>query len=191
MQKKWKLGVEYFGLTSDGIAVLEEDQDNVPEEDPEYGYEGEDFYRFRNLRLNHYAVKALQARVNLYAGNTVEANTAANYVIDEASKYFPWINASNIVGSNPDRIFYPEILFGIQNRGINDRHKDYYVSDLDVKSILNGLTIQWEGDEKADTLKTYIGNNTWADDNTRIIIINNEYRFVKPRAYYILKKEIE
>jgi hypothetical protein len=46
-------------------------------------------------------------------------------------------------------------------------------------------------DDKADTLKTYIGNNTWADDNTRIIIKNNEYRFVNPSSYYILKKEIE
>jgi hypothetical protein len=62
---------------------------------------------------------------------------------------------------------------------------------LNVKSILNGLTIQSEGDEKADTLKTYIGNNTWAIDNTRIIIKNNEYRYVNPGAYYILKKESE
>jgi len=62
---------------------------------------------------------------------------------------------------------------------------------IEVKSILNGLTVKSERDDKADTLKTYIGNNTWADDNTRIIIKNNEYRFVNPSSYYILKKEIE
>ena len=62
---------------------------------------------------------------------------------------------------------------------------------IEVKSILNGLTVKSAMDDKADTLKTYIGNNTWADDNTRIIIKNNEYRFVNPSAYYILKKEIE
>ncbi|MFS4448515.1 serine hydrolase domain-containing protein [Maribacter sp. 2307UL18-2] len=66
-----------------------------------------------------------------------------------------------------------------------------YTYSIEVKSISNGLTIQSERDEKADTLKTYMGNNTWADDNARIIIKNNEYRFVNPSAYYILKKEIE
>ncbi len=62
---------------------------------------------------------------------------------------------------------------------------------LIVKSISEGLTVQSEGEEEADTLKTYIGNNTWAEDNDRIIITNNEYRYVTPSAYYILKKEIE
>ncbi|WP_019670429.1 serine hydrolase domain-containing protein [Eudoraea adriatica] len=62
---------------------------------------------------------------------------------------------------------------------------------IEVKSTVNGLTVKSERDDKADTLKTYIGNNTWADDNTRIIIKNNEYRFVNPSSYYILKKEIE
>jgi CubicO group peptidase (beta-lactamase class C family) len=62
---------------------------------------------------------------------------------------------------------------------------------IEVKSILNGLTIQSERAEKADTLDIYIGNNTWANDNNRIIINNNEYRFVSPSGYYILKKESE
>jgi CubicO group peptidase (beta-lactamase class C family) len=62
---------------------------------------------------------------------------------------------------------------------------------IEVKSILNGLTIQSERDENADTLNIYIGNNTWADNNNRIIINNNEYRIVSPSAYYILKKETE
>ena len=62
---------------------------------------------------------------------------------------------------------------------------------LIVKSISEGLTVQSEGEEEADTLKTYIGNNTWAEGNDRIIITNNEYRYVTPTAYYILKKETE
>lgn len=62
---------------------------------------------------------------------------------------------------------------------------------IEVKSILNGLTIQSERDENADTLNIYIGNNTWTDNNNRIIINNNEYRVVSPSAYYILKKETE
>ena len=66
-----------------------------------------------------------------------------------------------------------------------------YEYSIEVKSILNGLAIKSERDENADTLSIYIGNNTWADNNNRIIINNNEYRIVSPSAYYILKKETE
>ena len=66
-----------------------------------------------------------------------------------------------------------------------------YEYSIEVKSILNGVTIQSERDQNADSLHIYLGNNTWADNNNRIILTNNEYRFVSPSAYYILKKEIE
>jgi len=62
---------------------------------------------------------------------------------------------------------------------------------LEVKSIENGLTVKSERSDKPDTLKTYVGNNTWADGNTRIIIKNDEYRLVNPSTYYILKKKKE
>jgi CubicO group peptidase (beta-lactamase class C family) len=62
---------------------------------------------------------------------------------------------------------------------------------IQVKSIAGGLTIQKLKSNKIVTLKTYIGNNTWADGNNRIVIKNNEYREIQPYAYHILKKEIE
>jgi hypothetical protein len=60
---------------------------------------------------------------------------------------------------------------------------------LEIKSIENGITRQTIGKEKIDTLKTYIGNNTWMDGNDKITIENNEYRIDKIWNYYILKKE--
>lgn len=64
-----------------------------------------------------------------------------------------------------------------------------YTDSIQVKSIVGGITIQKLKSNKTDTLKTYIGNNTWAVDNNRIVIKNNEYRDIQPSAYYILKKE--
>ncbi len=58
-----------------------------------------------------------------------------------------------------------------------------------VKSIPDGLTIQIEGSDKIDTLGHYIGSNSWMLENTKITVINNEYRIDQPSAYYILKKE--
>lgn len=60
---------------------------------------------------------------------------------------------------------------------------------LEVKSIANGITIQAMGEEEIDTLKVYVGNNTWMDGNNRITIENNEYRVNDTYNYYILKKE--
>ena len=73
-----------------------------------------DFYfGYRNQRMNYYAVKALQARVLLWAGRNSEARTAALAVIQEGEKWFPWLNPSAIgtVQSSPDRVFSPELLF--------------------------------------------------------------------------------
>jgi CubicO group peptidase (beta-lactamase class C family) len=66
-----------------------------------------------------------------------------------------------------------------------------YKHSIEVNSILNGLTVQRVGSKRADTLKTYIGNNTWAEGNTKIIIKNNEYRIIGSSSYYILKKKIK
>jgi CubicO group peptidase (beta-lactamase class C family) len=60
---------------------------------------------------------------------------------------------------------------------------------LQVKSILNGITLQSLGEEKIDTLKIYIGNNTWMDGNDKITIENDEYRVDNIYNYYILKKK--
>jgi len=182
------------------IAVLEEDADDLDENDPAYGFEGPDFYRFRNLRLNYYAVKALQARVHLYAGNTVEANNAAQYVIDEASKHFEWINPVDIIGSNPDRIFYPEIIFGIQNRKIEDRHDNYFIDDLNIKSILVANPSQLEADVFENNQNDYRYNSTWILPNTgsksfrtfyKYANITSDQQFMQPlikmsEMYYIV-----
>jgi CubicO group peptidase (beta-lactamase class C family) len=66
-----------------------------------------------------------------------------------------------------------------------------YTDSIQVKSIAGGMIIHKLKSNKIDTLKTYIGNNTWAEGNNRIVIKNNEYRDIQPYAYYILKKEMK
>ncbi|WP_445732330.1 serine hydrolase domain-containing protein [Mariniflexile sp.] len=63
------------------------------------------------------------------------------------------------------------------------------IQSLEIKSIANGITRQVKGEEKIDSLKVYVGNNTWMDGNDKITIENNEYRIDKAYNYYILKKE--
>ncbi len=63
------------------------------------------------------------------------------------------------------------------------------IQSLEIKSIDDGITRQTIGKEKIDTLKNYVGNNTWMYGNEKITIKNNEYRIDEIYNYYILKKE--
>lgn len=116
----------------------------------------------RNMRLNYFAIKALQARVYLYAGNMQEANTAAKSVINEATPFFPWTEPTDVIsaGANPDRTFSSEVLLAIQNIDLYDRQREYFASSLPDGSILapNGTRLSqvFENNEN-----DYRYNSTW------------------------------
>ncbi|MBE9598990.1 RagB/SusD family nutrient uptake outer membrane protein [Pedobacter sp. MC2016-24] len=99
--------------------------------------DGTDFLRNRNYRFNYYAIKALQARVNLYRGNNSGAFKAAKVVLDNASK-FPWVTITNALNekANPDRVFVTEMISGIQNSKLYDNYLNTFSPDLEDKNIL-------------------------------------------------------
>ena len=92
----------------------------------------ENFWRFRSLRLNYYAVKALQARAYLYAEMPEEALDAARTVVGVQEKYFPFLEYTQIVGNTktPDRVFSSELLFCMQNTKRNTIFTSYFSPDL-------------------------------------------------------------
>jgi len=70
------------------------------------------YLRDRTFKLNYYAVRALQARVLLYAGDKVGALAAAREVIE--SNVFGWTPSSEIATfdeSNRNKIFTQELIF--------------------------------------------------------------------------------
>jgi hypothetical protein len=112
------------------IAVQEQDDSTT-------GFEGSSFYRYRNLRFNYFAAKALQARVHLYAGNNQEALTAAKEVIAEGTQWFDWVDSNDVITtSDPDRIFSSEVLFGVQNASLYTSHDSFFGSSLSDNNIL-------------------------------------------------------
>lgn len=79
--------------------------------------EGEDNYtRYRQLRLNYYAVILLKARIYLWAGDKTNALAEARRLTDDSqvSTWFPFINPDHLLGNtvDPDRTFSTECLFG-------------------------------------------------------------------------------
>ena len=72
----------------------------------------------RHLRMNYYAVKALKARVYLWQGNKTEAYKCASELLEDTKfkGFFPFIEESAVnEAKDPDRFFYSEQLFCMQN----------------------------------------------------------------------------
>lgn len=115
------------------------------------------FMRNRNYRFNYYAVKALQARVNLYIDDKPTALLAAKEVIG-VSNFFPWTTVQNAVSEkeNPDRVYTTEMVFGIQNSNLYARYNDLFSPALTGANILS-------------TNQTRL--NEWYENN------GNDYRF--------------
>jgi hypothetical protein len=96
--------------------------------------EGEDVsLRYRQLRLNYYAVLALQARAYLYAGDKVNALAAAKRVINDpvAQGHFPPVDPNTLLANqvNPDRVFSTEVLFGIYRKDRSTIYTRYFDSE--------------------------------------------------------------
>lgn len=99
--------------------------------------DGINITNLRTERLNYYAITALMARVWLYAGENTLALEAAREVVGVQEKWFPFVKRTAIVGvtSNPDRIFYTELLFGIKNSKRSDIFTNFYSPDLKTEAV--------------------------------------------------------
>ncbi|MBD0830546.1 RagB/SusD family nutrient uptake outer membrane protein [Aestuariibaculum sediminum] len=132
----------------------------------------------RQLRFNYYAVKALQARANLYAGNKEAANTAAKVVIDEAASTFPWTAPSDIIsaGGSPDRIFSKEVIFGPQNVNLYNRHNALFSDQLRAINVLYYSEARLEQMFEANE-NDYRYNSTWIRPTSGEITFRTFYKF--------------
>ncbi len=121
------------------------------------GLNADPFYKSRNYRMNYYAVKALQARVNLYRGAKAAAWDAAQLVINNAQNFFPWIVPTNVVSSkdNPDRAFSTEMIFTVQSLDLYSNYNSYYAPTLSDLGILAPIDTR---------LKTMMEEATYPND---------------------------
>lgn len=85
----------------------------------------------RSQRMNYYAVTALMARIEMYRGNYKEAYRLARLVIDDNK--FRFIDPDEIIVTDIygkelkiDRVFTPEIVFGLCTENILTTSRSYY-----------------------------------------------------------------
>ena len=162
--------IEKILMDLDEAERLLEDADPIIEFGPQnFGSEdGLNYETYRTQRLNYYAVKALKARVYLWAGNTTEAYKEAKAVTAVQEQWFPWTPYQEIMGGTkaPDRIFSSELLFSIYNNSREDIFTNYFSPELEPSAVyapkdhLNDFFVQ-EPD------KDYRYNPIWLDATSR------------------------
>ena len=90
------------------------------------------YLRYRQLRMNYYAVLALKARVYLYAGEEAKALAVARELLTDSKvdEYFPAVDPNKLLANqdNPDRVFSTEVLAGIYVKDRADIHTTYFSS---------------------------------------------------------------
>ena len=88
--------------------------------------DGDNFLRYRQLRLNYFAVAGLLARTALWEGSRDEALLYAKEVI-AASDIFPFVQKADVVGAeDPDRIFSSEVLFSLTTSNRSEIYLNYF-----------------------------------------------------------------
>lgn len=135
----------------------------------------ETFFRYRNRRMNYYAVRALLARVKLYRGDKAGALQDAVAVINEASRWFPWSpSGSSSPGvAKPDRTFSSEVIFSVENSHMYTSQSTWFYAGnasalLPLPSRLNTIYNNYPNDFRYRIC--------WEVDNTTS---NTEKAFVK------------
>ena len=100
--------------------------------------DGPNDLRYRNMRLNYYAVQALIARVALYIGDKDMALEYAENVIAGCHvdhNYFPWTDRVQLV-ERKDYLFSTEVLFGLYDMSAANIFTSYFANGLENANVL-------------------------------------------------------
>ncbi len=156
--------------------------------------------RYRQYRLNYYAVKALLARAYLWGNDRTNAYTTATQVLRAVqvpgAELFPFVtNAAATNTLAPDRVFSTEVLFGIYNSSREKLHEALFVPTLEATHLLTfaGSLNDGRVDELYDDKNDY-RFKVWANYNNNGVPVlyhrkfedfadntgNKDYRYMMP-----------
>lgn len=130
----------------DEAAVLLKENDPITKVKKASDFEivnSDGFYRYRNLHLNYYAVRGLQARIHQWMGSP-EAMTKA---LDAATEVIKFVEAGGFISSSDafsttvdfiasDKLnesnycLFPEALFGLEVQDLESKTKMFFVRDF-------------------------------------------------------------
>ena len=111
--------------------------------------------KFRQLRLNYYAVQALLARAYMWVGDKTNAyRVAKNEIIDkittEKLKVFPWVNKDVFDRDGwQDLIFSSEVMYALYNTKLTSNiYQKYFSYSISIRNRLTYFGTNMDGDSK-------------------------------------------
>lgn len=129
--------------------------------------------RYRQYRLNYYAVQALLARAYLWTGDKDKAYAIATTLINEnkEKEVFPWTPKANVQASDkPDRIFSTEVIFSLYNTSRVNLFDTHFKRSAKISNSLTfkGKSINDEDGKMpyfySDELDLRRGDNMWSEE---------------------------
>lgn len=129
--------------------------------------------RYRQYRLNYYAVQILLARAYLWMGNKDEAYEIATAIIkeNEEKAVFPWTAKSAVQDVNsPDRLFSTEVVFGLYNLKRVNLYDSYFNSTVKISNSLTFVGTTMSDEEGkipyfySDVNDIRRGTNMWSEE---------------------------
>lgn len=88
--------------------------------------------RYRQYRMNYYAVKALKARAYAWVGDKTNAFAQATSIINDQKiqAMFPPVDPNKLLANttNPDRVFSSEVFMGVYDKDRDKVYQDYFSS---------------------------------------------------------------
>lgn len=136
----------------------------------------------RSSYMNYMAVKALEARINLFMGNNEKAAAAAQEVVN--SNNFTFITNAQISASgvNRDRLFSNELIFNLQVRNLSNWTETglgYFNAAGDTR---NDLTRN-----AADFNTLYETGSGGSTDYRYVYLLENDGNILFPSKYWGMK----
>lgn len=96
-------------------------------------------FRYRQYRLNYYAVQGLLARAYLWGGDKTNAYTTAKAIITEVEEKqtFNWTPKASVQSTTtPDLLFSTEVMFGLYNLKRVNLYDRFFKSTASYSNIL-------------------------------------------------------
>lgn len=149
---------------------------------------GDNYTRYRQLRLNYYATLLLKARIYLWAEDTENAYKEAVKIINDPNIHtiFPFVDPNTLLNNtvDPDRTFSTEILFGFYD---SDRD-DIYTNSFDGNSLSPSLLLRPRSNYISTLFNIegdYRRQSQWSPAG------NSQYNFIKYEGIDVSSSELE
>ena len=168
---------------SDYVKLLEQDLDHAEQllaQSDNDALEDDDFFQYRQFRLNYQAVRALKARLYLYTGQTEKAHQLAMDIIENSGK-----SLSGLTDIPNGYYTLPgETLFGLSNRSLADYAHSLLGGDNSIQVDRSSMLYV---DEMSLDWMIYWGVNT-ASDNCYLYTWNHNTVDAMGNRYPTLRK---